>query len=72
MNREETILEAQKLISDGKLEEARSMIEAIKEEDSKQELEVKEEKKEIFLIESVDICCAKIGFCRIKVIFNYY
>lgn len=47
MNREESILEAQKLISDGKLEEARSMIEAIKEEDSKQELEVKEEKKEV-------------------------
>lgn len=47
MNREESILEAQKLISDGKLEEARSMIEAIKEEDSKQELEAKEEKKEV-------------------------
>ncbi len=47
LNREESILEAQKLISDGKLEEARSMIEAIKEEDSKQELEVKEEKKEV-------------------------
>lgn len=47
MNREESILEAQKLISDGKLEEARSMIEAIKEEDSKQEFEVKEEKKEV-------------------------
>lgn len=47
LNREESILEAQKLISDGKLEEARSMIEAIKEEDSKQELEAKEEKKEV-------------------------
>ena len=41
------MLEAQKLISDGKLEEARSMIEAIKEEDSKAELEVKEEEKEV-------------------------
>lgn len=47
MNREERMLEAQKLISDGKLEEARSMIEAIKEEDSKAELEVKEEEKEV-------------------------
>lgn len=47
LNREERMLEAQKLISDGKLEEARSMIEAIKEEDSKAELEVKEEEKEV-------------------------
>ena len=42
MNREEQIKKAQDLLSDGKFEEARSLVEAIKKHDAEQEPEVKE------------------------------
>ena len=43
MNREEQIKKAQELLSDGKFEEARSLVEAIKKHDAEQ---VKEPEKE--------------------------
>ena len=42
MNREEQIKKAQDLLSDGKFEEARSLVEAIKKHDAEQEPEIKE------------------------------